>query len=144
VAGLTFGAPAGTVTISPQLREQLAHFDIESAEPVDVIITLSSEPAAISPNKSTQLNRIRTERGNVFSQLRRNGVDVSPKHEFELAINGFSITSPPTSCPCSPSKPGSWRSVRPRCPLLLTTSPTTRPLPAQAAVLNGLAEALKK
>lgn len=101
-------APAGAVTIHPTVREHLTHFDLDSAEPVDVIVTLQAEPAALAPAgaRETQLNRIRAERGNVFSHLRRNGIRVSPKHEFELAINGFSMTLPANQLPLLAAVPG--------------------------------------
>jgi minor extracellular serine protease Vpr len=101
-------APAGTVSINPQVREHLTYFDLDSAEPVDVIVTLAEDPAGLSPKgtRGTQLNRIRAERGNVFSHLRRNGIHVSPKHEFELAINGFSITVPANKLPVIAAIPG--------------------------------------
>ena len=110
--------PAGAVTISPQLREHLSHFDVSSTDRVDVIVTLAAEPAGVtaakakeqgqsaSSSREGQLNRIRTERGNVFSQLRRNGIDVSPKHEFELAINGFALSLPASQLPLLASIPG--------------------------------------
>jgi len=106
-AGLS-AAPAGTVSIHPTVREHLAYFDLDSAEPVDVIVTLAEEPAGLSPKgaRGTQLNRIRAERGNVYSHLRRNGIAVSPKHEFELAINGFSITVPANKLPAVAAIPG--------------------------------------
>jgi minor extracellular serine protease Vpr len=108
LAGSTFAAPAGTITLNPVVREHLTYFDLDSAEPVDVIVTLEAAPAGLSPKtaRSTQLNRIRTERGNVFSHLRRNGIAVSPKHEFELAINGFSITVPANKLPVLAAIPG--------------------------------------
>ena len=106
-AGGAFAAPAGTVTISSTVREQLAYFDLDSPEPVDVIVTLAAEPAGpVKGERQTQLNRIRAERGNVFSHLRRNGIDVSPKHQFELVINGFSITLPANQLPVLAATPG--------------------------------------
>ena len=99
-------APAGAVTISPVVREHLTYFDLDSSEPVDVIVTLAEEPAGSKRDRETQLNRIRAERGNVFSHLRRNGIAVSPKHEFELAINGFSITVPANKLPVIAATPG--------------------------------------
>ncbi len=100
-AGNALAAPAGTVNLNPAVREHLTHFDLDSREPVDVIVTLASEPAGLAAPaaRSTQLNRIRAERGNVFSHLRRNGIAVSPRHEFELAINGFSMTLPANQLP---------------------------------------------
>jgi minor extracellular serine protease Vpr len=107
VAGGAFAAPAGTVTIDPIVREHLTYFDLDSAEPVDVIVTLAEAPAGPARSgRDTQLNRIRAERGNVFSHLRRNGVQVSPKHEFELVINGFSITVPAKQLPVIAATPG--------------------------------------
>ncbi|HEX8254432.1 MAG TPA: S8 family serine peptidase, partial [Thermoanaerobaculia bacterium] len=75
---------------------------------MDVIVTLAGDPAALAAPgaRSTQLNRIRTERGNVYSHLRRNGIQVSPKHEFELAINGFSISVPANQLPAIAAIPG--------------------------------------
>lgn len=108
VAGGGFAAPSGAVTIDPTVREHLTYFDLDSAEPVDVIVTLAAPPAGlVAPGaRSAQLNRIRAERGNVFSHLRRNGIHVSPKHEFELAINGFSITVPASKLPAIAAIPG--------------------------------------
>ncbi|HEX6159429.1 MAG TPA: S8 family serine peptidase [Thermoanaerobaculia bacterium] len=106
------------MTIAPQLREHLSHFDVSSSDPVDVIVTLSAEPAGVTAAKAkerggsasvardAQLNQIRTERGNVFSQLRRNGIAVTPKHEFELAINGFALTIPANQLPLLAAIPG--------------------------------------
>lgn len=106
-AGLS-AAPAGTVSINPVVREHLTYFDLDSDEPVDVIVTLEEQPAGLTAKgaRGTQLNRIRAERGNVYSHLRRNGVHVSPKHEFELAINGFSITVPASKLPAVAAIPG--------------------------------------
>jgi minor extracellular serine protease Vpr len=88
--------PHGAVDISPELRAQLASFDLSSSEPVDVIVELVGEPAArvAEPNRPARVNQIRTERGNLFSQLRRNGIQVSPKLEFDYVFNGFSVTIP--------------------------------------------------
>ncbi|HYC88163.1 MAG TPA: S8 family serine peptidase, partial [Thermoanaerobaculia bacterium] len=106
-AGGAFAAPAGTVTISPTVREHLTHFDLDSPEPVDVIVTLAEPPAGpAKQGRELQLNKIRAERGNVFSHLRRNGIKVSPKHEFELVINGFSITLPADQLPILAATPG--------------------------------------
>lgn len=116
-AGGAFTAPAGTVAISPVVREHLTYFDLDSTEPVDVIVTLAAEPAGVTEAKAkergagagvrdAQLNQIRAERGNVYSHLRRNGIQVSPKHEFELAINGFSITVPANKLPVLAATPG--------------------------------------
>jgi minor extracellular serine protease Vpr len=111
-------APPGTTPIHEELRQQLAHFDVTSPQPVNVIVTLASEPAAVTGAKAkergqsaaaardAQLNRIRTERGNVFSHLRRLGIEVSPRHEFELVINGFSLTLPANQLPLLASVPG--------------------------------------
>lgn len=99
-------APPGAVTIAPQVREHLTHFDVSSPTPVDVIVTLAAEPAGPAGARDAQLNRIRAERGNVFSHLRRNGIDVSPKHQFELAINGFALTIPANQLPLLASVPG--------------------------------------
>ena len=113
-----FAAPPDAVTISAELREQLSYFDLSSSESVDVIVTLAAEPAGVTGAKArerggsqsaardAQLNQIRTERGTVFSHLRRNGIDVSPKHQFELAINGFAISLPANQLPLLASTPG--------------------------------------
>src|SRR5688572_32032644 len=78
---------------SDHLRQQLAVFDTSTDEPITVIVELTEQAAAVtgrhSAERETRLNRIRAERGNVFSHLRRLGIAVSPRHEFELAYNGF-------------------------------------------------------
>ena len=107
VAAFGAAAPAGTVTIAPAVKEHLTHFDLDSTEPVDVIVTLAEAPAGpANSGRQAQLNRIRAERGNVFSHLRRNGIDVSPKHQFELVINGFSLTLPANQLPLLAATPG--------------------------------------
>ena len=132
-----FAAPSGTVTIEPQVREHLSHFDVSSPTPVDVIVTLAAEPAGVTAAKAkenggsansardAQLNRIRAERGNLFSHLRRNGIDVGPKHEFELAINGFALTIPANHSRCWPrfrASPASTKTIR----WSVKTSPSRR------------------
>ena len=111
-------APTGAVAISSELREQLSHFDLSSREAVDVIVTLAAEPAGVAGAKArerggsqsaareAQINQIHIERGTVFSYLRRNGIEVSPKHQFELAINGFAISIPANQLPLLASTPG--------------------------------------
>lgn len=53
-AGGAFAAPAGTVAISPVVREHLTYFDFDSAEPVDVIVTLAAEPAGVAEAKAKE------------------------------------------------------------------------------------------
>jgi minor extracellular serine protease Vpr len=104
----SFAAPKGTVNISDDLRAQLAVFDLNSGAPVDVIVKMSGEPAALVPPgaRSSRLNQIRAERGNLFSHLRRNGIEVSPRHEFEQVFVGFSLTIPANQLPLLASVPG--------------------------------------
>ena len=101
--------PAGDV-LSDALRQQLAAFDTSTDDAVTVIVELADEPAALHArrggSRETQLNKIRTERGNVFSHLRRRGIDVGPKHAFELGYNGFSITLPASKLPLLATVPG--------------------------------------
>jgi minor extracellular serine protease Vpr len=108
VTATSFAAPKGSVDISDDLRAQLAAFDLSSGVPVDVIVKMSGEPAAlVSPGaRSSRLNQIRAERGNVFSHLRRNGIEVSPRHEFEEVFVGFSLTIPASQLPLLASVPG--------------------------------------
>ena len=102
--------PSGDAVLSDQLRQQLAAFDTSVDDPITVIVELAEQPAArvarSGPARDMQLNRIRTERGNVFSHLRRAGIQISPKHEFELAYNGFSITLPASQLPLLAAVPG--------------------------------------
>jgi minor extracellular serine protease Vpr len=99
---------------SAELRMQIAAFDTGSADPVTVIVELADQPAAVAagrgPNRAagqqTQLNRIRTERGNIYSHLRRLGIQVSPRHEYELAYNGFLLTLPANQLPLLAMVPG--------------------------------------
>ena len=107
-------APAGQNPNRPDrpsdhLRQQLAAFDTSTDQPITVIVELAEQAAAANGRageaRSTQLNRIRTERGNVFSHLRRLGIAVSPRHEFELAYNGFSLTLPANQLPLLASVP---------------------------------------
>lgn len=109
IAGPAAQNPNRPEAPSDHLRQQLAAFDTSTDQPITVIVELGEQAGAANGRKGTeretQLNRIRTERGNVFSQLRRLGIAVSPRHEFELAYNGFSITLPANQLPLLASVP---------------------------------------
>ena len=104
-------SPAGP---SAELRQQLAAFDTGVSDPVTVIVELAEQPAAVSAGRGpdrlsvrqNQLNRIRVERGNVFSHFRRLGIKVSPHLQFELAYNGFVMTLPANQLPLLVTVPG--------------------------------------
>ncbi|HEX6177420.1 MAG TPA: S8 family serine peptidase [Thermoanaerobaculia bacterium] len=100
--------PNGSVTIPAELREQLASFDLSSTESVDVIVQLAGTPAALvsASERPARLNQIHAERGNLFSHLRRNGINVSPKHEFDQVYVGFTLTLPANQLPVLAAVPG--------------------------------------
>lgn len=92
MSGSAFAAPKASVPNVPApLQEQLSYFNLTSDEAVSVIVKLSAEPAV---RRAGQLQNVRTERGNVLSQLKRRGIDADPKHTYEQALNGFAITLP--------------------------------------------------
>src|SRR5687767_11241791 len=118
---VAFGAkPTGTVEISPAVRAQLAYFDLLSAEPVDVIVQLADEPAAVTGQKAkergaskaaardAQVTKIRGERMKLYNELRKHGIDagVRQQFEFEQVYNGFLITLPAKQLPILAAFPG--------------------------------------
>ena len=118
-ASAAFSAkPQNTVEIAPQVRAQLAYFDILSAEPVDVIVQLADEPAAVTGQKAkerggskaaaraAQVEKIRGERMKLYNELRKHGIDAGARHEFEQVYNGFLITLPANKLPLLASLPG--------------------------------------
>ena len=126
---------------SEALRQQLAVFDTSVEDAVSVIVELADEPAAVHArrggSRETQLNKIRTERGNVFSQLRRRGIDVSPKHEFELAYNGFSMTLPANKLPLLADVPGIV-GIHPNPEAIPESVHDTLEINAQPELVNGV------
>ena len=126
---------------SAALRQQLAQFDTGSNEAVTVIVELAEQPAALrgrsGGERDSQLNRIRTERGTVFSHLRRLGIDVSPKHEFELGYNGFSITLPARQLPLLAVVPGIV-GIHPNPEAIPESVHDTLEINAQPELVNGV------
>lgn len=97
MSGSAFAAPKASVpSAPPALQEQLSYFDLTSKEPVRVIVRLSAEPAAIrgAADRAAQLQKIRTERGNVLSHLKRLSIESTPHLTYEQALNGFAIVLP--------------------------------------------------
>ena len=137
----THQKPKADETPSEALRQQLAVFDTSSEEAVTVIVELAEQPAALHGRRGapreTQLNRIRTERGTVFSHLRRLGIDVSPKHEFELAYNGFSITLPANKLPLLAVVPGIV-GIHPNPEAIAESVHDTLEINAQPELVNGV------
>lgn len=126
---------------SPELRAQLAAFDTDSDDPITVIVELMAQPAATNrrrgSERETQLNRIRTERGTVFSQMRRLGIVVSPKHEFELAYNGFSLTLPARQLPLLAAVPG-IAGIHPNLEAIRESVRDTLEINVQPELVNGV------
>ena len=126
---------------SELLRQQLAVFDTTVEDAVTVIVELADEPAAVHArrggSRETQLNKIRTERGNVFSHLRRRGIDVSPKHEFEQAYNGFSLTLPANKLPLLADVPGVI-GIHPNPEAIAESVHETLEINAQPELVNGV------
>jgi minor extracellular serine protease Vpr len=111
------GSAGQRPTVHPHAQElglQIAAFDTSTAAPVTVIVELAEVPASVAAGRGperaalrqTQLNRVRAERGNVFSHLRRLGIQVSPRHEYELVYNGFLLTLPADQLPLLATVPG--------------------------------------
>jgi minor extracellular serine protease Vpr len=139
------GQGSSPAVVSPELRAQIAEFDTSTAAPVTVIVELMEQPAAVAAGRGVgraalrqnQLNRIRTERGNVFSHLRRLGIQVSPRHEFELAYNGFVLTLPADQLPLLAMVPG-IAGIHPDVEVVRESVSDTLVVDAQPELVNGV------